>query len=83
MALINRQDQESFISMNEERHERLQHLVLKFMVSSSLLSMKRKIKKGIDIKNIYPSFESYVKGFNAYKIFELFKKRYIMNYKEK
>ena len=40
--------------------------ILKLLVSNSYQSMKRKIKKGVDIANILPSFYSYMKDFNAY-----------------
>lgn len=52
--------------------------IVKLLVSNSMASMKRKIKKGIDISNIYPAFESYISDFNSYKVFQLFKKQYIM-----
>lgn len=52
--------------------------VLKLLTSNSMASMKRKVKKGIDIANIYPSFESYIKSFNTYKKLYYFKQTYII-----
>lgn len=43
---------------------------------------KRKIKMKIDIKNILPSFMSYISQFNCYKIFYFFQKNYIINYNQ-
>ena len=53
--------------------------VIKLLTSTSICSMKRKIKKGVNLSNIYPSFFSYLTNFNAYKIFYLFQKQYIIN----
>lgn len=50
--------------------------VLKLLTSRSVKSMKRKIKKGIDIQNIIPAFKSYMDDFNAHKIFYCLKKEY-------
>ena len=53
--------------------------VLRLLVSNSVKSMKRKIKLGIDIKNIIPSFMAYISEFNCYKIFSFFNKYYIIS----
>lgn len=56
--------------------------ILKLITSNAMASMKRKIKKGIDIKNIIPAFDSYVSDFNAYKRLYRFRKSYIMRSSE-
>lgn len=52
--------------------------ILKLITSNSLASMKRKIKRGVDISNIIPSFESYINNFNAHKKLYLFRQKYII-----
>lgn len=52
--------------------------ILKLITSNSMASMKRKVKKGVDISNIIPSFESYINEFNAYKKLYYFKQKYII-----
>ena len=40
--------------------------------------MKRKIKRGVDISNIIPAFESYIESFDAHKKLYYFKLEYII-----
>lgn len=47
--------------------------VLKFITNKSFRSMKNKIRHNVDVKNIMPSWESYVKWFDSYNKYKAFK----------
>lgn len=53
--------------------------ILRLMVSSSVKSMKAKIRKGVDLKNVWSSFEAYLKEFNSHRIFYSLRKHHIIN----
>jgi len=51
--------------------------VLHFITTKTFKAMKRKIKKGIDIENILPSWYAYLDKFNCYDKRNEFVKQFI------
>lgn len=50
--------------------------ILKLLVSKSVKSMKKKIKRGVDLSNIVPSFLSYMDEFNSHCLLLKLKRQY-------